>query len=90
MKTQVHSDSKGRLSLGKAFANRDFIVQSDEDGSLRIEPARLISEKEAWLYQNPSARASLRRGLKQAAEGRFATNPPDLKADAKLTKELED
>ena len=31
---------------------------------------RAISEGESWLYKNPDALASVRRGLKDAAEGR--------------------
>jgi hypothetical protein len=37
-----------------------------------IKLARVIPEREAWLYENKEAVASVRRGLNQAASGKFA------------------
>lgn len=44
--------------------------------------ARVIPEREAWLYENPNALASVRRGLEQARKGMVAKTPPDLKAES--------
>jgi hypothetical protein len=52
--------------------------------------ARVIPEREVWLYENPKALASVRRGLDQARKGNVTKNPPDLKAAAKLAGQLED
>jgi hypothetical protein len=73
--------SKGRISLGKRFANRTFIIEEAEDMALRLEPARVVPEPEAWLYENKNAEASVRRGLEQAKARKFRAVPPDLKAD---------
>ena len=42
------------------------------------------------MYENPTALASVRRGLDQARKGNVAKNAPNLKAAAKLARQLED
>ena len=84
------ADSKGRVTLGGHFANRAVIVEQRSDDEVVVRLARVIPEREVWLYKNPKALASVRRGLDQARKGDVAKNPPDLKASAKLAKQLED
>ena len=84
------TDSKGRVTLGGHFANRAVIVERRSDDEVVVRLARVIPEREAWLYENPKALAAVRRGLDQARRGDVAKKPPDLKAAAKLTKQLED
>ena len=84
------TDSKGRISLGKRFANRTFIIEETEEMELKLQPARIIPEREAWLYDNKEAEASVLRGLAQAKAGRLSKTPPDLGADQALVEELED
>jgi len=84
------ADSKGRVTLGGRFANRAVIVEQRSDDEVVVRLARVIPEREVWLYKNPKALASVRRGLEQARKGDVAKNPPDLKASAKLAKQLED
>jgi hypothetical protein len=84
------TDSKGRVTLGGHFANRAVIVEHRSDDEVIVRLARVIPEREAWLYENPKALASVRRGLDQARKGKVTKNPPDLKAAAKLAEQLED
>ena len=84
------TDSKGRVTLGGHFANRAVIVEHRSDDEVVVRLARVIPEREVWLYENPKALASVRRGLDQARKGNVAKNPPDLKAVAKLAEQLED
>jgi len=84
------TDSKGRVALGGHFANRAVIVEHPSDDVVIVRLARVIPEREAWLYENPKALASVRRGLDQARKGKVAKTPPDLKAAAKLAGQLED
>ncbi len=84
------TDSKGRVTLGSHFANRAVIVEYRSGDEVIVRLARVIPEREAWLYENPRALASLRRGLAEARKGIAAKNPPDLKAAAKLAGLLED
>lgn len=83
------TDSKGRVTLGEAFANRTVLVERDGDRII-ITPARVIPERESWLYQNTKALGSVRRGLEQARAGEFALNPPDLESAAELAATPED
>ena len=82
-------DSKGRLTLGESFANHTVLVEQRGEGEVLVKLARVIPAREAWLYENKAALASVRKGLKQAAERKFAKGP-DLKAAAELAEELED
>ena len=85
-----NTDSKGRVTLGAHFANRAVIVEQRSDDEVVIRLARVIPEGEAWLYENPKALASVRRGLDQARKGAVAKKSPNLKAAAKLAAQLED
>lgn len=85
-----NADSKGRVTLGGQFANRAVIVESRGDDEVVVRLARVIPEREAWLYENPQALASVRRGLDQARKGNVAKAPPNLRAAAKLAGQLED
>ena len=84
------ADSKGRVTLGEEFANKTVIVKSRAQGEVLISIARVIPEREAWLYKNPVALASIRRGLAQAKGRQFSTNPPDLEKAKNLADQIED
>ena len=81
-----NTDAKGRLTLGEAFANRMVIVEERGD-EIVLHLARAIPEREAWLYDNPTALAAIRRGLKQA-RSRELSDGPDLAKAAKLSEKL--
>ncbi|MFH0824820.1 MAG: hypothetical protein V2B18_18870 [Pseudomonadota bacterium] len=84
------ADSKGRINFGKHFANKTFIVEQVGETEIRLEIARVIPEREAWLYQNPEAKESLLKGLRQAKARQFSKSPPDLTADQALVDGIED
>jgi hypothetical protein len=84
------ADSKGRISLGKAIANRSVIILQTGEGVWEIQTARVIPDRESWLYENDEALSRVRSGLKQAVAGRFAADPPDLDADAALADSIDD
>lgn len=72
-------DSRKRVPLGrllKGFATNLFNAEL-VDGKIVLEPMKAIPEREAWLYQNPKALASVKRGLKDAAEGKVKDFNPD-------------
>lgn len=89
MTTKV-ADSKGRISLGPAFANQPVIIEQVDPTEIRIIAATIIPKRETWLYENKQALQSVKRGLKQAAAKRFAKKPPNLDADSKLAGRLDD
>lgn len=69
--TEVHFDAKNRVSLGKL--NKDiktYRVYKNLAGQLLFDPQVSIPANEAWVFQNPNCLNSLRRGLKEAKEGK--------------------
>jgi DNA-binding transcriptional regulator/RsmH inhibitor MraZ len=74
-------DDKGRLVLGSRFANRQVIVEEINDSQIIITMAKVVPEREAWLYKNPEAMEKVLLGLSQARAGKFTAAPPDLDAD---------
>ena len=83
------TDSKGRITLGEPFANRTMLVEQHGD-QIVLRLARVIPEREAWLYDNSKALASVRRGIKQAHAKKFVKKGPDLDAAKRLTAQLQD
>lgn len=88
--TTKTADSKGRVALGKAFANSPVIIKRVSPTEVRVIKARVIPEDEAWLWENPKALAMVQRGLEQAKRGEHATNPPNLEQDAAWLQSLKD
>ena len=82
------ADERGRLSLGATFANCTFLVEAVHDGIL-IRPARVIPEREAWLYENPEALTLVRKGLADARDRKFA-KAPSLEAVRRLADTMID
>ena len=83
-------DSKGRLTLGEAFANRTVIVEEHGGGEVLVRLALVVPEPEGWLYKNGEAMASVRRGVRQAHAGKFAKKKPDLRAAADLANRIQE
>jgi hypothetical protein len=84
------ADSRGRINLGKEFANKTFLFTKSGETEMKLELAAVIPERELWLYRNPEAKTLLEIGLEQAKAGKFSTSPPDLDADQALVDQLED
>lgn len=67
----VRPDSKGRITLGPlAKGVSSFRVEQQPDGKLLLEPYKEIPAREAWLFENPDALASVKKGLVDAATGK--------------------
>jgi hypothetical protein len=82
------ADAKGRVTLGERFANRTVLVE-DHGDELVIRLARIIPEREAWLYENKKALGMVRRGLKQAKAGQTVAGP-DWAAAKRLADGISD
>jgi hypothetical protein len=71
-------DSKDRISLGgrlkgmigKPFSVDGFMVYVGTDGDILLRPSVTVPSSEAWIYKNPETAARIRKGLKQAGEGK--------------------
>jgi hypothetical protein len=81
------ADNKGRVALGIRFANRSVIIDQLNETEVIVKLARLIPEREAWLYENAEALNAVREGLAQARAGKL-TEGPNIDADAKLAAKL--
>jgi hypothetical protein len=67
----VRPDSKGRITLGKrAREFSGYTMKENPDGSILLEPLIEVSAKEAWLYKNKEALASVTNGLEESAAGK--------------------
>jgi hypothetical protein len=64
-------DQKGRLCLGRCYANRPVLVKRMSETEINLKFVR-VPASEAWLYQNPKALKSIKAGLAQARARRFA------------------
>jgi hypothetical protein len=65
-------DPKGRLTLGREFAGRTVQVADEHEGMMVLTFCRVVPEREAWLWENEAAIASVGRGLMQARRGELS------------------
>jgi len=70
----VKPDSKRRVVLPSFLVREDIIyhVYSNSVGQIVLDPQVTIPASEAWLFNNPDALASVRRGLSDAARGKVS------------------
>lgn len=71
---KVNLDSRNRIPLTKIIGHctaKTFDMYWERDRIILI-PMIEIPEREAWIYKNKKALASLERGLKDAAEGKVS------------------
>lgn len=89
MSSYTKTDAKGRLSLGKKFADRHVLIEEVDEYEVRIRTARVVPERKAWLLENDAARASVLKGIEQARAGQFVDSGPDLETDLTLCDQFE-
>ncbi len=82
-------DSKGRVMLGAEYSGAIVLIEKKEDGDIVIHLAEVIPQKEAWLYKNKEALASVLKGLEQAKKGQFANDPINFDEDDWLDEDEE-
>jgi hypothetical protein len=64
-------DAKKRLSLGVALSGvTAYNIYRNTLGQLILDPVKAIPASEMWLYENAQALASVKRGLRESAEGK--------------------
>ena len=74
----ISTDGKGRMNLGKHYAQMYFLMHEQKDGNIILEKAAVVPERELWLHKNPKAKKSLLRGIEQARKGQGKKNAIDL------------
>jgi len=87
--TTKQVDSKGRITLNKAYANSTMLVDEQDDGTLILRPALTVPAREAWLWKNKKALKLVLDGVAGAKKREFVKGP-DLAAAAKLAARIKD
>lgn len=68
----VRPDSKGRITLGHlADGVSKFAITIGKHNTIILEPYVEIPQKEKWLFENEAATQSVKRGIKEASEGKL-------------------
>ena len=64
-------DAKKRVSLGGALSGATaYNIYRNPLGQLILDPVKTVPASEMWLYENAQALASVKQGLREAAEGK--------------------
>jgi hypothetical protein len=64
-------DAKKRLSLGEAGSGATaYNIYRNSLGQLILDPVKAVPASEMWLYEDSEALASVKRGLRESAEGK--------------------
>ncbi|WP_433266501.1 hypothetical protein ACQPZF_41020 [Actinosynnema sp. CS-041913] len=68
---EVTADERARVAVGKAGAHKNdrYAVSVNADGAILLTPLASIPKRELAVWENEELRASLFRGLADAAEG---------------------
>lgn len=59
----VETDGRGRANLSKLSKNGKFLARQEEDGTIILEPARVVTAAQERLMRNPHALAAIRDGI---------------------------
>jgi hypothetical protein len=70
--TEVTADERARIAFGKAGVHKDdrFAVSVNDEGAILLTPVASIPKRELVVWENEELKASLYRGLADAAEGK--------------------
>jgi hypothetical protein len=69
IKASATIDKRGRLTLGVEAKSKQYRVMKNQFGQILLDPVVNIPEHELWLWKNPEAMASLKKGMQEAAAG---------------------
>lgn len=71
---KVKPDSKGRITLGKlAEGVSSYAIKKDKHNRIILEPYTEIPVREKWVYENKKVHNKLKRGIKDAGEGKASS-----------------
>jgi hypothetical protein len=71
--TEVRADSAGRIGLGKAMSGKLFQALAQPNGNIVLVPARVIPEREAWIFENPERLAALDAAMAESKAGKTSS-----------------
>ncbi|MCL2467498.1 MAG: hypothetical protein FWF02_06850 [Micrococcales bacterium] len=76
MVTTVEIDSRGRVALGKIAKAGTYRATRNDDGSILLEPAQVVTEAELAVLRNAAVTAS----IQSVVDGQPTTQPYDWKS----------
>jgi len=87
---EVAADERSRIAFGKAGVHKDdrYAVSINDEGAILLTPLASIPKRELMVWENDELRASLFRGLADAAEGKVQ-KLDWVTADVKIDEEDE-
>jgi hypothetical protein len=70
--TEVTADERARVAVGRAGVHKDdrYAVSVNDEGAILLIPVASIPKRELFVWENDELKASLFRGLADAAEGK--------------------
>jgi len=75
--TRLPIDTRKRVNLSKLLpkGNIHSVNAYKEGNKIILEPMAEIPACESWIYENPKALKSIRKGIKEAKEGKLKDRP---------------
>jgi hypothetical protein len=75
--SEVTADERARVAVGKAGAHHNdrYAVSRNAEGAILLTPLASIPRREPLVWEDGELRASLFRGLAEAAEGQARPLP---------------
>jgi hypothetical protein len=69
---EVEVDARRRVSLGRAGRREHtrYFVEHNDEGVIRLIPAKTVPAREAVVWEDDDVRAKLKRGIEQAVTGK--------------------
>jgi len=70
----VRPDTKGRITLGHDLTRgvSGYTVTETKDHKIILEPRVEIPAREKWLFESKTALKKVKRGLKDASQGKLS------------------
>ena len=65
----AHADDEGNIHIGQSAKAKRYRVLINDAGQILLDPIENLPEQEQWLWQNPTALASVQRGIEQVRAG---------------------
>ncbi|SED92849.1 hypothetical protein [Rhodococcus koreensis] len=59
----IELDARGRANLGRFSKNARFLAHSEEDGTIVLQPARIVTAAEERLHRNPEVLERVQRAM---------------------------
>lgn len=76
--TRLPIDTRRRINISKLLpkGNNIHAVNAYKEGNkIILEPMAEIPAYESWIYENPKALKAIKKGVKEAKEGKLKDRP---------------